>query len=90
MCGSREGVFLAFASHGGATLVGMTQQTKTKLDLPPRLSIQQAADAFGVSTKSIRRWVADGRISAYRIGSRTIRIDRDSLLAMQKPMGAAR
>ncbi|MGB3352677.1 MAG: helix-turn-helix domain-containing protein [Mycobacterium sp.] len=57
--------------------------------LPARLSIQQAAAAFGLSPKTIRRWIAEGRIRAYRLGSRTIRVDRDSLLAVQTPMGGA-
>ena len=78
------------SSRPGGTFVPMTKHISATLDLPARLSLQQAADAFGVSTKSIRRWVADGRIKAYRIGSRTIRVDRDSLLALQKPMGAGR
>ncbi|MBO0676728.1 helix-turn-helix domain-containing protein [Mycolicibacterium sp. S2-37] len=53
------------------------------------MTIQLAADTFDVSARTIRRWIAAGRIKAYRLGTRTIRIDRDSLLAMQRPMGSA-
>jgi excisionase family DNA binding protein len=57
--------------------------------LPARLSINQAATAFGLCDKTIRRWLSEGRIKGYRLGKRTIRIDRDSLLAVQRPIGNA-
>jgi excisionase family DNA binding protein len=66
-----------------STLVGVTQ-TDT---LPPNLSIQQAADHLGVSTKTIRRYIASGRLDAERVGPRLIRIDRESLAALGKPIG---
>jgi excisionase family DNA binding protein len=54
----------------------------------PRLgSIQQAADHADVSTKSIRRWIAEGRITAYRVGPRLIRVDLDELEASFRPIG---
>ncbi len=56
--------------------------------LPARVSIQTAAAVMGLSEKTIRRWISDGKIKAYRLGSRVIRVDRDSLLAMQKPVSA--
>ena len=43
------------------------------------LTQQQVADRFQVSTRTVRRWISDGRISAYRIGRRCIRIDAHSL-----------
>ncbi|WP_307787529.1 helix-turn-helix domain-containing protein [Mycolicibacterium sp. S2-37] len=68
----------------------MNKHNTTELDtLPARMTIQLAADTFDVSARTIRRWIAAGRIKAYRLGTRTIRIDRDSLLAMQRPMGSA-
>jgi excisionase family DNA binding protein len=58
--------------------------------LPALLSISQVANATGLSTKTIRRRVADGTFLAHRIGPRCIRIERDSVLALlQSPMGAA-
>ncbi|MDM4141380.1 MULTISPECIES: helix-turn-helix domain-containing protein [Mycobacterium] len=65
-----------------------TSDTMTDLEsLPVRISIAQAAAVFGLSHKTIRRWLAEGRISGYRLGKRAIRIDRDSLLAVQRPIG---
>lgn len=58
--------------------------------LPLRPTIPQAAERLNCSEKTIRRMIADGRLKAYRIGGRaTIRIDRDSLLSLEKPMFAA-
>jgi excisionase family DNA binding protein len=40
---------------------------------------QQVADRFQVSTRTVRRWISEGKIHAYRIGKRCIRIDSHSL-----------
>jgi len=39
-----------------------------------------AAFYAGVSLQTIRRRVADGTLTAYRFGPRSVRIDRDQLL----------
>ncbi|MGB3885139.1 helix-turn-helix domain-containing protein [Gordonia sp. (in: high G+C Gram-positive bacteria)] len=39
------------------------------------LSIQQAADYLGVADKTVRRWVASGRLGARRAGPRLLRIE---------------
>jgi excisionase family DNA binding protein len=55
--------------------------------LPPRPSIQQAATWLGVDPKTVRRYIAQGRIKAMRVGPRLIRIERESLLKMAEPIG---
>jgi excisionase family DNA binding protein len=50
-------------------------------------TLNNAADFAGVSTKTIRRWIADGRITGYRMGPRLIRVDLDELAAMLQPIG---
>jgi excisionase family DNA binding protein len=40
-----------------------------------------------VDPKTVRRYIAQGRIKAMRIGPRLIRIDRESLLAFATPVG---
>ena len=62
--------------------------SKSKQSLPAVLTIQQAAQAFGTCDKTIRRRIADGSLLAYRVGPRAIRVDRDSLLALARPMAA--
>lgn len=43
------------------------------------LSMDDAARRYGVSTKTVRRWIASGQINAIRVGPRLIRIDADEL-----------
>lgn len=63
----------------------MSEQTTTKL--PARPSIAEAAEHFAVNVKTIRRWIASGRLSAQRIGPRLIRLDRDELLNLGRRIG---
>ncbi|KAA0083685.1 DNA-binding protein [Mycolicibacterium sp. P9-64] len=64
--------------------------TTTADPLPPRPSIQQAAAWLGVDPKTIRRYIAQGRIQAVRIGPRLIRVERESLVALATPVGWTR
>lgn len=57
--------------------------------LPAMLTIQQAAEAIQVSTKTIRRAIAEGRLTGYRVGKRAIRVDRASLVKLARPVGGA-
>lgn len=58
--------------------------------LPEKPTIAQAADYANVDPKTIRRWIAQGRIKAHRFGPRLIRVDRESLLELARPVGGAR
>jgi excisionase family DNA binding protein len=58
-------------------------------NLPPRPSIRQVADYHGVDQKTIRRWIAQGRLTAQRIGPRLIRLDRDKVLGLGRRIGGA-
>lgn len=49
-------------------------------------TIQEAAAENGVHTNTVRRWIRQGRITAYRVGPRRIRIDRASLTAVITPI----
>ncbi len=40
------------------------------------ISLQDAASMLGVSTKTLRRRVADGTLVAYRVGPKLLRVDR--------------
>ncbi|AEJ92080.1 helix-turn-helix domain-containing protein [Mycobacterium tuberculosis] len=55
--------------------------------LPQRASIQQVADHLGVSTRTVRNYIADGKLKAVRLGPRLIRIERDSVEALMRPIG---
>jgi excisionase family DNA binding protein len=66
----------------------MTTPTGTA-GLPPQPTIKQTADYFGVDVKTVRRWIAQGRLIAYRVGPRLIRVDRASILKLASPIGGA-
>lgn len=59
-------------------------------DLPRNLTIDQAARYLNVSEKSVRRYLSQGLLRGHRIGPRNIRIDRESLLKLGRPVGGAR
>ena len=64
-------------------------QFMTTQDLPAHPTIKQTANHLGVDARTVRRWISDGRLSAQRIGPRLIRIDRESILKLASPIGAA-
>jgi excisionase family DNA binding protein len=69
--------------------MSISGDSNNNVSLPARPSIQRAADFLGVTDRTIRRRIADGTLKAYRVGPRLIRVDRESLLALAKPMGGA-
>jgi excisionase family DNA binding protein len=42
-------------------------------------SIRDAAEYADVSTRTIRRYISDGRLTGYRVGPRLIKVDLDDL-----------
>lgn len=54
------------------------------------VSIAEAAEYLGVSPKTIRRYIAAGRLTGYRTGPRLIRVDRNDLDAMLRRIPAVR
>jgi len=54
------------------------------------ITLQEAAQLCRVSTKTIRRHIAAGRLPAYRLGDRHIRIHRNDLESLMRPIPAAR
>lgn len=55
---------------------------------PHRISIADAAVRIGVSPWTVRRRIADGTLTAYRVkGCRAIRLDPADVDALLSPMG---
>ncbi|MGW3376150.1 excisionase family DNA-binding protein [Streptomyces hydrogenans] len=48
------------------------------------LTVAGAADALGVSTRTVERWLAAGTLRATRVG-RSVRIDPESVAAVERP-----
>jgi excisionase family DNA binding protein len=53
------------------------------------VSITEAADYLGVTTRTIRQMIADGRLTGYRNGPRLIRLDRNEIDAAMQPVGGS-
>lgn len=55
------------------------------------VSIAEAAARLGVSPKTIRRWIAAGRVTGFRAGPRLLRVDVADLDAVLRvvPTGDA-
>ncbi len=53
------------------------------------VSLKDAADALAVTTRTIRRYIADGQLDAVRLGRKTLRIKVHSLdrFIDAKPVG---
>lgn len=50
-------------------------------------SVQEAADCLGLSVSTVRRYIQDQRLPAYRVaGERVLRIRRDNLEALLTPV----
>lgn len=53
------------------------------------MTIQQAAELLGFNTTTIRTYIADGKLPAYRVpGYRAIRLKVDDVHALMKPVNA--
>ncbi|AFM16983.1 DNA-binding protein, excisionase family [Mycolicibacterium chubuense NBB4] len=49
----------------------------------------EAAEYLGVTDRTIRQMIADGRLTGYRNGNRIVRVDLNEVDAVMKPFGGA-
>jgi excisionase family DNA binding protein len=54
-----------------------------------RIPLAEAAASRGVSTRTVRRWIAAGLLPAYRVGPRLVRIDPDDLDRLERRIPTA-
>ncbi|MGV9823382.1 helix-turn-helix domain-containing protein [Nocardia xishanensis] len=52
----------------------------------PLIRLSEGAALIGVHPQTLRRWVAQGKLTGWRLASNQIRVDRDELLGLVKPM----
>lgn len=62
----------------------------TRQDVQEYLSPAEFAEAHNVSLRTGRRWIAEGRIRAYRIGERKIGIRVEDSNAFAEPIPTTR
>ena len=53
------------------------------------VTIQQTAEYLGVTTRTVRLMIADGRLRAYRSGNRLVRLRISDIDAAMQPYGGA-
>ena len=53
------------------------------------IRIAEAAEYLGVTERTIRQMVTDGRLRAYRLGAHTIRLDLTEINDAMLPFGGA-
>ena len=53
------------------------------------LSIAKAAAYCDVTTRTVYRWIADGRLIAYRAGPTLLRVELADLDRLMRPVAAA-
>jgi excisionase family DNA binding protein len=51
------------------------------------ISIADAATYLGLTTRTVRQMIADGRLRGYRSGSRIVRLRIDEIDADMQPIG---
>lgn len=51
------------------------------------VSQQDAAEYLGVTDRTIRQMIADGRLTGYRSGTRLVRLDLNEIDAAMQPFG---
>jgi excisionase family DNA binding protein len=55
--------------------------------LPRQLiTLSAAAEQLGVCTRTIRRWISEGELRAYRVGPRILRVDQADLDKLLRPL----
>ena len=56
--------------------------------MPTLITQQQAAEMLGLTDRTIRAMIADGRLRGYSIGRRVVRLRLDEVEAALTPIGA--
>jgi excisionase family DNA binding protein len=51
--------------------------------------LTEAAEYLGVTDRTIRQMIADGRLTGYRCSTRLVRVDLNELDAAMQPFGGA-
>jgi excisionase family DNA binding protein len=60
---------------------------RAAIDARAVLSVSEAARTLGVSPSTIWRWIEAGKLPAYRIGPKKIRVRKEDLEQMVQPAG---
>ena len=68
---------------------GHNTMARNRLEHPARIGLREAGERCDVDPRTIRRWISEGRLTAYRVGPRLIKIDVAELDKLVRPVGGA-
>ncbi|MDQ4112033.1 MAG: helix-turn-helix domain-containing protein [Actinomycetota bacterium] len=64
----------------------MTARSNTTRETRTSYSLAEAAQVLGVTDRTIRNYIARGRLPAYRVGDRLVRVMRADVEALFRPI----
>jgi len=64
----------------------MGTHASSRADSPQFLTVSQAARLLAVDLLTVRRWIHDGRLPAYRIGEKGVRVVLTDVLGLAIPL----
>lgn len=67
----------------------MNTDASSPTKTPRFLTVPQAADLLAVHPSTIRRWINDGRLAAYRVGDKGVRLMLADVLDLATPLERA-
>ena len=74
-------------STASASTMVAARTGRSRQDL---ISLAEAADRIDVSTRTLRRYIAAGRLTGYRVGPRLIKIDPTELAQLTTTLATYR
>ncbi|BBX63031.1 hypothetical protein MSAS_22050 [Mycobacterium saskatchewanense] len=64
-------------------------QDRAERRYPELIGVVAAAQRCDVSSRTIHRWISDGRLNAVRVGPRLLKVRAEDLDALMQPVGGA-
>ncbi|MEC3953805.1 helix-turn-helix domain-containing protein [Nocardia sp. CDC153] len=53
------------------------------------MRLEEAAEYFRVHKDTVRRWISEGRLTGYMVGPNTLRVLRDEVEGLPRPIPTA-
>ncbi|WP_083911100.1 helix-turn-helix transcriptional regulator [Nocardia takedensis] len=77
------GLAYTHEAHEEGTALASTQQGSARSNL---IRLKEAGELVGMHPTTIRRWINRGLLQAVKIGPRVIKVERDDVLAVLRPL----
>lgn len=64
-------------------------QAHESAGVPIYLGVSRAAEMLGISERTLRRWITEGKVPAYRVADHSIRVTQADVMKLVEPMTIA-